>query len=106
MYCPVEYGIFSLHLCENATPLFFVRVLSQGEAFAHFFKPHSEFFCERQLTHHWAIAAVPKKTMTKYLGGGGGMGSMDWLSHYNYSNSLIYTVIIIEIIFIYFRVKV
>ena len=77
VYCPVEYCIFSLHLWENATPVFFFLVLSQGEAYAHFFKPHSFFFCESQLTHHWAIAAVPKKkTMTKYLGGGG-MGSMD-----------------------------
>ena len=60
VYCPVEYGIFSLHLWENATPVFFL-VLSQGEAYAHFFKPPSFFFCESQLTHHWAIAAVPKK---------------------------------------------
>ena len=43
VYCPVEYGIFSLHLWENATPVFFL-VLSQGEAYAHFFKPPSFFF--------------------------------------------------------------
>lgn len=77
VYCPVEYGIFSLHLWENATPVFFfwycprVRHMHTSLSLTVF------FFCESQLTHHWAIAAVPKKkTMTKYLGGGG-MGSTD-----------------------------
>ena len=73
VYCPVEYGIFSLHLWENATPVFFL-VLSQGEAYAHFFKPPSFFFCESQLTHHWAIAAVPKKKNNDKIPGGRGKG--------------------------------
>ena len=67
-------------------------MLSQGEAFAHFLKPHSEFFCESQLIHHWAIAAVPKKKQWQNTWGGGGMGSMDWLNQYNYRNSLIYII--------------
>ena len=63
---------FSAYIYGKMQRRYFVWVLSRGEAFAHFFKPHSEFFCESQLTNHWAIAAVQKKkTMTKYLGGKG-----------------------------------
>lgn len=52
-------------------PTYFFLVLSQGEGFAHFFKPHGELFCESQLTHHWAIAAVPNKNNDKIPGGEG-----------------------------------
>ena len=32
------------------------------------------FFCESQLTHHWAIAAVPKKKNNDKIPGGRGKG--------------------------------